>query len=229
MPHIEAGKLVRYQHLRFFVEPTRDADPWLCSLLATQAILVAIGLRRQARALGNWVRLQLGLYRTAVVLVVFVVLSASPLRNIDAYAGELLLAFAIHAVQLGNVILVVASFPRETLSRFHHSLTATNLSPLPTWRDPWVVAAAVWVLALSALLSSTTWERHPHIPDEVAYLYQAKYFAKGMVTAPPPAPVADAFEVYLIKCRERSSTQKTRREARHNATNPNSAAGNNMQ
>lgn len=133
-------------------------------------------------------RLHLGLYRAAAVLVVLVVLSASPLRNINAYAGELLLAFAFHAAQLGNVILVVASFPRETLSRLHHGLTATNLSPLPAWRDPWVVAAAVWVLALSALLSSTTWERHPHIPDEVAYLYQAKYFAKGMATAPLQRP-----------------------------------------
>src|SRR5690606_10366434 len=37
----------------------------------------------------------------------------------------------------------------------------------------------------------------PHVPDEVIYLYHARYFAAGMLTMPAP-PVPEAFNIDLM-------------------------------
>jgi hypothetical protein len=42
------------------------------------------------------------------------------------------------------------------------------------------------------------YERHPHVQDEVKYLYQARYFAAGHLAMAPP-PVPRAFELYLME------------------------------
>ena len=42
-----------------------------------------------------------------------------------------------------------------------------------------------------------SYERHPHIPDEVVYIYHARYLAGGMLTMTMP-PVPEAFEVNLM-------------------------------
>lgn len=50
----------------------------------------------------------------------------------------------------------------------------------------------------AATLSVVSYERHPHIPDEVAYLLNARYFAAGMLYMPAP-PVPEAFDVDLMQ------------------------------
>ena len=44
--------------------------------------------------------------------------------------------------------------------------------------------AAGLTVAFAALLSGTVFDRIPHIPDEVAYLIQAKYLAHGLIALP---------------------------------------------
>jgi hypothetical protein len=60
----------------------------------------------------------------------------------------------------------------------------------PAWvRKPAAAAAAAFLLA--AFLSATVLERAPHIPDEVAYLFDARSLAAGRrIAAPPPVPAA---------------------------------------
>jgi hypothetical protein len=53
------------------------------------------------------------------------------------------------------------------------------------------------VILVSASLSLFCYDRHPHLQDEVVYLYQARYLAEGKITA-PAAPVAEAFSIYMI-------------------------------
>ena len=56
----------------------------------------------------------------------------------------------------------------------------------------------MWVFLLAALLSFFVYQRHPHVPDEVAYLYHARFLAEGkLTTAAPPVPAA--FETYLMQ------------------------------
>jgi hypothetical protein len=64
--------------------------------------------------------------------------------------------------------------------------------------DRFAVAAAVWVTALAIILSVFSYERHPHLQDEVVYLAQARFLANGKLTMPAP-PVPDAFDMYLME------------------------------
>jgi len=58
--------------------------------------------------------------------------------------------------------------------------------------------AAIFVTAASVTLNIFSYEGHPHVPDEVAYLLQARFFANGTIAMPAP-PVPEAFDVYLMK------------------------------
>ena len=61
---------------------------------------------------------------------------------------------------------------------------------------PWifvaVLAEAVFGLLLYYIYGYGS--HMPHVPDEVSYIFQAKVFAAGHLTAPPP-PVADSFQL----------------------------------
>jgi hypothetical protein len=61
------------------------------------------------------------------------------------------------------------------------------------------VACAIWAVCIAAALSTFSYERHPHIADEVAYIFHANYFAEGRLGTPVP-PVPEAVESYLIDC-----------------------------
>jgi dolichyl-phosphate-mannose-protein mannosyltransferase len=63
--------------------------------------------------------------------------------------------------------------------------------------DRFAIVAAIWIFALAGLLNYFVYQRHPHIPDEIIYLYHARYFAAGWLTVPAP-PVPEAFSLYMI-------------------------------
>ena len=71
-----------------------------------------------------------------------------------------------------------------------------DLPPVP--RDiPWLAAA--WLVAAAfgvTLYLNYSYSSHvPHVPDEVAYLFQAKIFASGRLAVPPP-PVDVVFDYF---------------------------------
>jgi len=68
---------------------------------------------------------------------------------------------------------------------------------VPRSVDAMALLAALWVTALAAALSFFSYERHPHIPDEVVYLLHARYLAEGMLAMPAP-PVPEAFNIDLM-------------------------------
>lgn len=67
---------------------------------------------------------------------------------------------------------------------------------LPGRRTVWVALpiALAWLLAASWYVATALFDRAPHILDAIAYTFQAKLIASGMLTAPPP-PVNDAFPI----------------------------------
>jgi hypothetical protein len=71
----------------------------------------------------------------------------------------------------------------------------------PRGVDGLAVLAALWVTVLAAVLSLTAYQRHPHVADEVGYLYHARYFAEGVLTMPTP-PVPEAFDIDLMHYEE---------------------------
>lgn len=64
--------------------------------------------------------------------------------------------------------------------------------PLPAWGFP--AALAVGVTALAAFAMRGAFAGNPHLIDEFAQLFQAKVFAAGRLTAPPP----EAPEFFLV-------------------------------
>jgi hypothetical protein len=72
-----------------------------------------------------------------------------------------------------------------------------TVSPLSTPdRFAWTAAVAATVVA--AVLCVVSYERHPHLPDEVVYQHHARYFAEGHLTLAAP-PVPAAFNVDLFE------------------------------
>jgi len=62
-----------------------------------------------------------------------------------------------------------------------------------------VLALALTAFALSAVVSRVVFERLPHLEDEVAYLFQAKVFAHGQVTAPLVEPAKAYWQPFVIE------------------------------
>jgi Dolichyl-phosphate-mannose-protein mannosyltransferase len=72
-----------------------------------------------------------------------------------------------------------------------------NPTEEPSGIDRVPAVGAIWVIILAAVLNFVVYERHPHVPDEVMYLYHARYLANWSLAAPAP-PVPEAFSLYMI-------------------------------
>ncbi len=115
-----------------------------------------------------------------------------------------MLAAVIQLSALVTVVMAVMSLPIPTLKSFWRR-SSDLLGPVlpasgaaPGSPDRFALVPAITVAIVAAILSIVSYERHPHIPDEVAYLLNAKYFAAGMLYMPAP-PVPAAFDVDLMQ------------------------------
>jgi hypothetical protein len=200
---IDAGTRVHYQHYRAPAFLLSEPYQLPAGIIILQAVIVAIGLGKRAGRIGAWLRRSFRVWQLAAILSVFLGFSATVSREIGFYAGELLLASCIQTISLANILLAAWSLPREPLAvarkRLARVLPAVETpgEPFALRLDGFAAAMALLVTALAAALSFYVYERHPHVPDEVTYLYQARYFAEGMLSMPPPAP-AEAFNLDLM-------------------------------
>ena len=199
---VEAGPAIRYQHIApAWTLLDRQWLPWTCIVIA-QGLLVARGCSRRWASLGHWTR---GLTRSqlAIAVLLLALSSATVSADVRRYLTEIPVAASIQAINVLNVVLIAAAFPESRLERLtqwldeHLGRASPDHSPEPGGIDRFAVGAAIWTVALAALLSVLSYERHPHVPDEVSYLYQARYFAKGLLDLPVP-PVRQAFNVDLM-------------------------------
>jgi hypothetical protein len=194
---IDAGNRIHYQHYRPLTQPA------LLIFLATQAALVFAGLRSRWAAIRAWTGRHFRYWQLFGVGLAFFLSSATVSPQAPVYVAELFFAAFVQTVNLGNIILLAWSLPGDSLPLVRHKLErwfgrpeggeATTTGGI----DRFAMLAAVWVTLVAAFLSFFVYERHPHIPDEVAYLLHARYFAAGMLTMPaPPAP--EAFNIDLM-------------------------------
>lgn len=193
---VEAGRPVRYQHYQPLASMLRDHPIWL-ALLAAQAVAVTLGLWARWAAARAWVGRHLRPWQLVIVAAVFVLTSATVSPRIGRYLSELGFAALVQAVNLGNVVLAVWAIPpttREAIARRFQRLLERDRGGI----DPVTALAAIWVGVVAAMLSWVVYERHPHLQDEVGYLYHARYFARGLLSLPAP-PVPAAFEVYVMQ------------------------------
>lgn len=192
---MDAGPAIHYQHYRPWLTIVTE-HPLTAALFALQTALTASAFwkrRRSVTALLHAVQLN---WRVAVVAAIGLGTLVAASRDILLFAQELTLAILVQTVHLATLILAVSALPPET-SRW----IAGYFEPRPQsgsrGLDRFAWTAATLVALAAAGLNYFVYERHPHVPDEVSYLYQARYFAEGKLSAPAP-PASDAFNVDLM-------------------------------
>lgn len=201
---IQAGPYMRYQHYL----PLSQIHPLLLSFLVVQAGLVVRGLVERWSSIGPWLRKTFKLWQLIGLGLIFFLTSATVSPRPSVYAVELIFAAAVQAINLGGIILAVWALPVNALAsakmcfeRLFGPATVPDETTAPGRLDRFALLLAVWVFILAAALNYYAYQQHPHIPDEVAYLYQARFLATGELTQPLP-PVPAAFDFYLMHFRE---------------------------
>jgi 4-amino-4-deoxy-L-arabinose transferase-like glycosyltransferase len=199
---VRAGPRVGYQHYVAPWELGTDVAAWALATFAVEVVLVGWGMVGHLQALGAFLR-ERGGWRTAVVAAVFVMTSATLSLPATRYAAELLFASAVQLVHLGALFLFAASLRDGALTAW--SVWTERILGAPSSSDaaePGAPDRFAWLLALfvtvtAALLAILSYQRHPHVPDEVVYLLQAGYLAAGKMALALPR-VAEAFQVDLM-------------------------------
>jgi hypothetical protein len=198
---ISAGHSIGYQH--YLPISQLGSRPVPAAFLAAQALLVAWALRSQFDGLIARARSVLPGWRLPALVLATGVSAATVGREIPRYLSESLLSCLVQLISLCTIILAVRAIPSGAVSSLTQGFDRLLGPEIPSGEDVrprldrFAIVTAVVVTVVCALLSIVVYARHPHIQDEVAYLFQARTFALGRIALPSP-PAARAFEQYLI-------------------------------
>ena len=195
---IDAPPGASYQHYRL---PPMGTARWLALtvLIANGLLLVTAGRDHVAAAL-HWAHRAVRPAALALLLLVVLVTSAAPSAEPVRYFSELLFATLVELLAVLALVAAVRTLPERALDSLASAadrLLGASGAPGPVGPDRFALIVASSVTLAAAVLSATVYERHPHVPDEVVYLLQARYLADGLLTMPLP-PVPDAFNIDLM-------------------------------
>lgn len=161
-------------------------------LIAIEAAVAGIALLTGGRLAALWQGAQrLGAARILLLGFVLLTSAVSPMGFIlrHEFAAFVKQVFAnadliaIHGACLAAFVIMV---PEAALARIGAWVDRVAASP----RLPY--AAALWAFAVSLLLALTAFDRMPRLPDEVAYLFQAKMMAAGQLYLSAPGGALNA-------------------------------------
>ncbi len=201
---VDAGPALHFEHVRAAAALFHGGVPRF-DLLALGGLCFvglshAMRLRREIFRALSVTYVQLGPWRSLVALGVLVATAAFPSREFPVFGVEIVLSLVLRAALASLFCALLLEIPLPT-----RAAVGTRIG---TWLDAadgssvfsrWPLRFAALSFVVSALLAFFSYERVPHIPDEVAYLFQARYFATFALWAPEP-PVKEAFETYLVTC-----------------------------
>ncbi len=195
---IDAGRLIHFQHYRSLTK-LFGQDGLLLVVLVFQAVFVASGIGSRRAAIIKWLSENFKLWRLILIVGFLILAGAAVTRDVSIYATSLLLAAAVQLINLANIVLVALSIPRESLGWLRERIESFFAAKAQekTSLDKFSMLAALWVAVLAGGLSYFVYQAHPSVPDEVQYLFQAKYFAAGQLTTKAPL-VPEAFSMYMI-------------------------------
>lgn len=198
LAQVKAGPLVGYQHYAGLGEAWRERRLALLLSLIVAGAAVAGFVARQ-RAVVAWLSGRRRPWTLVAALMVGSVLAAAPSAAPGAYASELAMAVVLQLAALACTAFAVMALPDEHVARVNDVL-ARHLEPGagPPRLDRFAWIAAGFVTVAAAILCLTSYQAIPHIPDEIAYLIQARYFALGLPWMSPP-PVPAAFDTFLLE------------------------------
>jgi len=200
---IRAGPIVAYQHYVPLGQLPSGPNALLIGWLGLQTVLVMGGVARRWTPIRTWLGRSFRPWQLVAIGMLFALGSATLSRPMVNYATELVLATYIQLLALATILLAVWAIPEPALE----SGRLAGLGRLGLGQDTpeadralvdrFVLVAAAFTLVVSLALALLSYQRHPHVPDEVAYLIQAHTFAAGKLWLPPP-PVLGGFSVDLL-------------------------------
>jgi hypothetical protein len=210
---IDAGNRLHYQHYLNLAEVVKN-QPWLFLWLIGQAVFVALGIYNRKESLGSFIRKHFRTWQLIGILLGLILTSTALSRSFVQYAAELAFASFLLLLQGLTLILIAWTLPQELITVLHDKLFPILYQrSLRKWQwkvfshqfstkrtDPYPLLGMLWIFILTAFLSYFVYQRHPHIQDEVIYLYQARYMAEGRLTT-PAYPLPEAFSIYMIPYR----------------------------
>jgi len=198
---IQAGKSVGYQHYVRVDQLLDLPSAWWALGVGLQGFLAAWALWRHRARTVHLLGFLRG-WRLVIVALAFVLTSATLSRSPWVLAQELVLASLIQGIHLATAIALGLSLTEAQCARARHWIDRTlgtehDEFPVPGGPDRFAWVLALGVTGVAALLAVVAYQRHPHVPDEVVYLLQARYLAAGHLSLPLP-PVAEAFNIDLL-------------------------------
>lgn len=203
---IDAGNQIHYQHYRLGSGLFRAPAIFFLGFIGVQA---AATLWRLSHSWWQvWAGLRSVLRAWQIILMLFLVIlpSAALSREPGFYLAELLFAGLLQLMNLGTIAIAVASLPEAGHIHLRDRILAILDSEPASARnivgriDRFALLCATAVFLTTTFLSVVIYQRHPHVQDEVLYLYQARMFSQGMLTTPAPeAP--EGFFIYMIPFR----------------------------
>lgn len=167
--------------------------PVALAYVIVQGLAVAWGGRSLAADLAH----RLGLARLVGLALVTTFMSALLARSPTAYFGQFVLTAWVHATNLGNLVLLVRALPSAAATWAASYFDPAGRVPPGLGRSavPWLAAAFTFVA--SAALAVLVFERIPHVPDSMAYAFQARTYAAGLAYLPSPV-VREPFDQFLL-------------------------------
>ena len=198
---IGAGKFIHYQHYKPLRQLITD-QPLLLVLLLAQALVVAGNTIKHWSMFRAWLKQHFRLWQLFTVAGIFFLASAALSRDPSIYVAEVFFAAFVQTINLGSILLMALAIPNGAIPNFKQRIESV-LGPKGGAEsagaiDKFALLAAGWVLLVATVLSVYSYERHPHIPDEVIYLNHARYLATGNLSLPvPPAP--EGFDLFLME------------------------------
>jgi hypothetical protein len=198
---VNAGWQLRYQHYRpiwEILESNLDSVILICLVL--QALIVGIYLLPVRIKVYNWIKENFKTWQIVLIGLTFLFSTTIVSKDPWILATEWVFAVFVQFTFLSTILLGALSIPPAEnagpIGRVLERLKATGRRTIGSFPIV-VVGFAIFVFATTAALSIFSYERHPHVPDEVAYRIHAKIFASGSLTMAAP-PVPEAFETFLI-------------------------------
>jgi 4-amino-4-deoxy-L-arabinose transferase-like glycosyltransferase len=193
---INAGNLLHWQHYKPFNIMLSDDLPALLMVI-TQSIIVLASMRSRWNAIRTCLSQNLRWWQGIGIALVFVASAAAVQRDVRLYAGGVIFAVFIQAINVANLFLIMAAWPKPALNVLKARFETWLVQP-PRRVDRFAMLASIWVFVVALVLSIFVYEWHPHITDEVGYVYQARHFADGTLALPAP-PVPEAFDLFLME------------------------------
>jgi 4-amino-4-deoxy-L-arabinose transferase-like glycosyltransferase len=194
---VDAGKSIHYQHYRPLDQAASPHGRIVLAGIALHAIAVVWGLVTHRRSVATIVSGRIASPRAVAFVAAIVLSSATLSRDPREYVVEVVFASFAQMLALVTILLAVLAVPDDMRATIEKRIDGVLDGDGPGRVDRFAIVGAIWVTAVAATLSAFVYQRHAHIPDEVVYLYHARYLAEGRLAMAPP-PVPQAFNVDLM-------------------------------